>query len=133
MQPRGLIPDHAAHVAIATVHGMDYLLTWNCRHIVNAEIMRRLAKIAEGAGYSLPVLCTPNKEWETKRMLNDPIVEEILRIRDEHAARFNYDLDAIFDDFEKSQRELGLPLVTLPANRVSKPAGAPDQSGGCAA
>ena len=59
----GLIPDRSAedasHVAIATVHGMDYLLTWNYRHIVNAEIMKRLVKIAEDAEYSLPVLCTP--------------------------------------------------------------------------
>lgn len=53
-------------------------------------------------------------------MLDDPIVEEIRRIRDEHAARFNYDLDAIFDDIKKSEKELGLPLVTLPPNRVAK-------------
>ena len=35
-------PEDAIHVAIATVNGMDYLVTWNCRHIVNAEIMKRL-------------------------------------------------------------------------------------------
>ena len=61
----GLIPDRsvedAAHVAIATVHSMDYLLTWNCRHIVNAEIMKRLAAVAAAEGYSLPVLCTPEQ------------------------------------------------------------------------
>ena len=56
-------------------------------------------------------------------MIDDPIVEEIHKIRDEHAARFNYDLDAIFDDFEREQRESGRPLVTLPPNRISKPAG----------
>jgi hypothetical protein len=50
----------------------------------------------------------------------DPIVEEIRKIRDEHAASFNYDLDAIFDDFEKSQKELGLPLVILPPNRIPR-------------
>jgi hypothetical protein len=48
-------------------------------------------------------------------VLNDPIVEEIRRIRDEHAARFNYDLDAIFDDIKKSEKELGLPLVLAAA------------------
>ena len=53
--------EDAIHVAIATVNGMDFLVTWNCRHIVNAEIMKRLVKIAEGAGYSLPVLCTPEQ------------------------------------------------------------------------
>ncbi len=53
----GLIPERfaedAAHVAIATVHGMDFLLTWNCRHIVNAEIMRRLIAVAAAEGYAL--------------------------------------------------------------------------------
>ena len=61
----GAIPaeslEDAIHVAIATVNGMDYVATWNCRHIVNAEIMKRLVKIAENAGYSLPVLCTPEQ------------------------------------------------------------------------
>ncbi len=61
----GLIPERfaedAAHVAIATVHGMDFLLTWNCRHIVNAEIMRRLIAVAAAEGYALPVLCTPEQ------------------------------------------------------------------------
>jgi hypothetical protein len=60
-------------------------------------------------------------------MVNDPIVEEIRKFRDEHAARFNYDLDAIFDDIKRSERELGLPLVTLPPNRVPRPADTPDQ------
>jgi hypothetical protein len=54
-------------------------------------------------------------------MLNDPIVEEIRRFRDEHAARFNYDLDLICEDCKRSETELGLPLVTLPPKRVAKP------------
>ena len=54
-------------------------------------------------------------------MLNDPIVEEIRKIRDEHAARFNYDIDAIFEDIKRSEQELGLPLVTLPPNRAPAP------------
>ena len=53
--------DDAIHVAIATVNGMDFLATWNCRHIVNAQIMKRLVRIARGAGYSLPILCTPEQ------------------------------------------------------------------------
>jgi len=42
---KGPIPAKAAvdalHIALATVHGMDYLLTWNCKHIANAEMGRR--------------------------------------------------------------------------------------------
>ncbi len=63
----------------------------------------------------------------------DPIVEEIRKIRDDHAARFHYDLDAIFDDFERNQEELGLPLVTLPPNRIGKTASPEDRSGDRAA
>jgi hypothetical protein len=40
---------------------MDYLLTWNCRHIANAEIMGRLAEVAGELGYRLPTLCTPEQ------------------------------------------------------------------------
>ena len=53
--------DDASHVALAAMHGMDYLLTWNCRHIANAEIVRGLAEVCEMAGYALPMLCTPEQ------------------------------------------------------------------------
>ena len=51
----------AIHIAAATVHGMDYLLTWNCRHIANAQIQGKLAEVSLDFGYMLPVLCTPNE------------------------------------------------------------------------
>ncbi|MCT7972103.1 type II toxin-antitoxin system VapC family toxin [Laspinema olomoucense] len=51
----------AIHIAAATVHGMDYLLTWNCKHIANAQIQGKLAEISLDCGYVLPVLCTPNE------------------------------------------------------------------------
>jgi hypothetical protein len=49
----------AIHIAAATFHGMDYLLTWNCKHIANAQIQRKLAEISLDFGYELPILCTP--------------------------------------------------------------------------
>jgi hypothetical protein len=49
----------AVHIAVATVHGMDYLLTWNCKHIANAQIQGKLAQISLDFGYELPILCTP--------------------------------------------------------------------------
>jgi predicted nucleic acid-binding protein len=51
----------AIHIAAATVHGMDYLLTWNCKHIANAQIQGKLAEISLDFGYVLPVLCTPSE------------------------------------------------------------------------
>lgn len=40
----------AIHIAAATIHGMDYLLTWNCKHIANAQIQRKLAEISRDFG-----------------------------------------------------------------------------------
>lgn len=51
--------DDALHIAVATVYGLDYLLTWNCRHIANAQIQKKLARISFDAGYELPTICTP--------------------------------------------------------------------------
>ncbi len=50
-----------AHVALATVHGMQYLLTWNCRHIANATILRTVTKTCREHGYEPPVICTPEE------------------------------------------------------------------------
>ena len=49
----------AAHIAIATIHGMDYLLTWNCKHIANGQIQKKLSQICSDFGYELPRICTP--------------------------------------------------------------------------
>ncbi|MBW4479426.1 MAG: type II toxin-antitoxin system VapC family toxin [Tolypothrix brevis GSE-NOS-MK-07-07A] len=51
--------DDALHIAAATIYGLDYLLTWNCKHIANAQIQKKLAQISLDAGYELPTLCTP--------------------------------------------------------------------------
>jgi len=51
----------AAHIAFASVHEMDFLLTWNCRHIHNAMISRRLSEVCSAQGFALPILCTPRE------------------------------------------------------------------------
>ena len=51
--------DDALHIAAATVYGLDYLLTWNCRHIANAQIQKKLSQISLDAGYELLTICTP--------------------------------------------------------------------------
>jgi hypothetical protein len=50
--------EDALHIALATVHGMDYLLTWNCKHIANAAIRNVVAAVAYDHGYGVPVICT---------------------------------------------------------------------------
>ena len=51
----------AVHIATATVNGMDYLLTWNCRHIANATLRNSLEAICQSAGYEMPIICTPEE------------------------------------------------------------------------
>lgn len=62
---RGPLPQKAAadalHIGIAAVHGVEYLLTWNCKHIANAETRPQIERICRAAGYEPPVLCTPEQ------------------------------------------------------------------------
>jgi hypothetical protein len=64
----GLLPQRAAddslHIAVATVHQMDFLLTWNCKHIANAVIMKELRQLVGQQGYELPTIATPEELLE---------------------------------------------------------------------
>jgi hypothetical protein len=51
----------ATHVAIATVHAVEYLLTWNCRHIANASILPGVYRLLTERGYSPPLIVTPEE------------------------------------------------------------------------
>jgi hypothetical protein len=51
----------AAHLAIATVGKVKYVLTWNCAHLANAQLLDRLEPIAAKAGFKLPRVCTPEE------------------------------------------------------------------------
>ena len=51
----------ALHIAIACVNEFDFILTWNFRHIANAEILSKLEILAESQGYRLPTICTPEE------------------------------------------------------------------------
>jgi len=49
------------HIATAAVHGMDYLLTWNCTHIANAFLRSRIEAVCRETGYEPPTICTPDE------------------------------------------------------------------------
>jgi hypothetical protein len=51
----------ALHLAIACVHGMEYLLTWNCAHLANARLRSRIEYVCREAGYVPPIICTPEE------------------------------------------------------------------------
>lgn len=55
----------ALHIALATVNGMQYLLTWNCTHIANAAIRSDIEDVCRAQGYEPPVICTPEELLET--------------------------------------------------------------------
>ncbi len=52
--------------------------------------------------------------------MKDPIIEEIRKIRNEHAKRFNYNLNAICEDFISHQEQYGDRLVRLSPRRINK-------------
>lgn len=54
-------PEDALHISIATVNGMDYLLTWNFAHINNAQMKSKIASRIEKRGYQCPVICSPEE------------------------------------------------------------------------
>jgi predicted nucleic acid-binding protein len=51
----------ALHIAVAAVHGMEYLVTWNCRHIANAAMRAHIEGVIRDFGYEPPILCTPEE------------------------------------------------------------------------
>jgi hypothetical protein len=61
----GLVPPDeqtdALQIAVATVHRMDVLLTWNCRHMANAEMLGAISRAIRNEGYEPPVICTPHE------------------------------------------------------------------------
>jgi predicted nucleic acid-binding protein len=54
----------ALHVAVAAVNGVQYLLTWNCKHIANASLRPRIESVCRDLGYEPPSICTPQEIME---------------------------------------------------------------------
>ena len=65
---RNVLPANAEidayHVAIATVNGIEYLLTWNCTHIANAHTRPKIEATCRALGYEPPIICTPQELTE---------------------------------------------------------------------
>jgi hypothetical protein len=51
----------ATHVAIAAVNAVDYLLTWNCKHIANADVLPKVYRLLTSLGYAPPLIVTPEE------------------------------------------------------------------------
>ena len=59
---RAILPPKASidalHIAMVAYHRVQYLLTWNCRHIANAKILPRIHQVLTDLGYPIPIICT---------------------------------------------------------------------------
>lgn len=53
--------DDAVHIAISIVNQLDFILTWNFRHIANPTLWNKIKQIANQFGYSFPIICTPSE------------------------------------------------------------------------
>jgi hypothetical protein len=56
----------ALHIAIAAVNGMNYLLTWNCRHLANATLRTKIEQVCRQQGFEPPIICTPKELIEVQ-------------------------------------------------------------------
>lgn len=65
---RAALPEKARvdplHISTAAFHGVDYLLTWNCKHIANALMRPKIESILNEIGCAVPVICTPDELLE---------------------------------------------------------------------
>ncbi len=72
---QNVLPPKAAldvfHIAVTTVHQLDFLLTLNCKHIANAFIFRRIEKICRQFGFEPPVVCTPQEILQKENEIDD--------------------------------------------------------------
>ena len=94
-------PD-AQHIAVATVYGVEYLVSWNHKHIVNEHKREHINQVCQAAGFQPTIICTPIELMEETQMketpekhpefdpetYTDPILEECYRIKAEISAQF---------------------------------------------
>ena len=57
-------PKDAAHIAFAAAHAVEYLVTWNFRHIANPSTRRKIEKVIIDAGFRPPIICSPEELLE---------------------------------------------------------------------
>jgi len=62
---RAILPPQASidalHIAAVAHHRIQYLLTWNCKHIANAKILPRIHEVLTDLGIPIPIICTPEE------------------------------------------------------------------------
>ena len=63
-----IVPQKAAsdaiHIAVASVHEVEFLVTWNFKHIANPFLRNRIRELVEGHGFRMPTMCSPDELLE---------------------------------------------------------------------
>ena len=112
----------AQHIAFAAVNSIDYLVSWNYKHIVN-EIKRQLInEVCHAAGFQPPTICTPIEIIEEAQMrekvdmYTDAVLEECYRMKEEFNAQFNSvkELSDYLKAENKKRKALGWKYVSVP-------------------
>lgn len=107
--PEDSRPD-AQHIAIATVNSIEYLISWNYRHIVNEAKRNLINEVCHTAGFQPTTLCTPIaliEEIQVKEKHDthvDPVLEECYRIKAEFAAQFK-SAQELYDYLKAEQKK----------------------------
>ncbi len=128
----GAVPPHslpdAQHIAIAVVNGIEYLTSWNYKHIVNETKRQHIDQVCRAAGYHPTILYTPVelieemhvKEKEHPPM--DPILEECYKMKEEFAARFKtmQELVDYLKAENKKNKAEGWKYISLPPIKYHK-------------
>ncbi len=59
-------PEDALHIAVAAINGIEFIITWNFKHINNPFMMRKISDVVTNTGYSMPVICSPEEFMEAE-------------------------------------------------------------------
>ncbi len=114
-------PQDAQHIAIAAVENLDYLISWNFKHIVNEAKREHISRVCRAAGFQPTNVCTPVNLIEEIKMKEqpepptDPVLEEIYRMKAEFAAQFDSMEELIAHLKEVNAREKALGREYKPA------------------
>ena len=124
--PQDSSPD-AQHIAIATVHAVEYLASWNHKHIVNTNKREYINQVCQDEGFEPITICTPAELIEEFHMkedpktytdpvidYTDPMLEECYRMKEEFAAQFNSveELSAHLRKVQEECKRKGMKVVS---------------------
>ncbi len=59
-------PRDALHISLAAVHRVEFIVTWNFKHILNPRLQTKIAEVCREEGYRPPVICTPQQLLESE-------------------------------------------------------------------